>query len=709
MQGLIVAYLVSAVGIATVAFAVLGRNRQPVFQLFSILSFLISAWLIGQMLVDINASSARAVLGASLALANFLGPAAVLFAYSYPSGRIMPRKYYPYLVPALFFVPFSFSSALLGTSAPGTDGFVFAPGPLYLWQTIVLVLYVVFALILLLRRYQQSNALVRNRILLLLVALAIALLGSVIAGFVLSESQAGQIIRPISFLAMLAIIAYAMVYKGLFDIRLAVTRSIGYTLAILAIGVAYGALIFIVSNTVLNYALPLRVQIVLMVAAGAAALFFPYVKRNFDKATNRLFYQDAYDTGELIDRLNGIFVSTVDIRRLIQKTEQVLSETLKVSYARIVVHRASGDLVNEDNMRTFRLIMNKKGVERALRKAPGGVLVTDQLADGDPVRHAVDAGRVGMMIRMPANDRSASDIANFIILGDKLSGSGFTVQDVRAMSTIAKGLQVGLRNALQFEEIQQFNETLKQRVDDATQELQEANERLKVLDRNKDDFISMASHQLRTPLTSVKGYLSMVLEGDAGKLTAVQRKMIEQAFTSSQRMTYLISDLLNLSRLKTGKFVISATDVSLAELVKQEIAQLERMADAGGVELDVDMPAETIALQLDETKVRQVIMNLVDNAIYYTPRGGKITVRLTQTAKAVELRVIDTGIGVPKDEQHKLFTRFYRAANAKRTRPDGTGIGLYMVKKAVVAMGGAVIFDSTEGKGSIFGFSFPIK
>jgi signal transduction histidine kinase len=109
---------------------------------------------------------------------------------------------------------------------------------------------------------------------------------------------------------------------------------------------------------------------------------------------------------------------------------------------------------------------------------------------------------------------------------------------------------------------------------------------------------------------------------------------------------------------------------------------------------------------LDETKIRQVVMNFLDNALYYTPSGGRVTVELKATDKTIEYLVTDSGIGIPKDEQHNLFTKFYRASNASKMRPDGTGLGLYMVKKVIVAQGGTILFNSVEGEGSTFGFSF---
>lgn len=238
-------------------------------------------------------------------------------------------------------------------------------------------------------------------------------------------------------------------------------------------------------------------------------------------------------------------------------------------------------------------------------------------------------------------------------------------------------------------------------------QLKKSNDKLKALDEAKDEFISMASHQLRTPLTSIKGYLSMVLEGDVGEVSSQQKEMLNQAFVSSQRMVYLIADLLNVSRMQTGKFVIELKDTYLPDVIEAELAQLKETVKARGLTLEFNKPESFPTLQLDETKIRQVIMNFVDNAVYYTPAGGAITITLVEKPKSIEYLVHDTGIGVPKALQHKLFTKFYRAENAQKARPDGTGLGLYMAKKVIIASGGAIIFKSKEGMGSTFGFTFP--
>ena len=294
-------------------------------------------------------------------------------------------------------------------------------------------------------------------------------------------------------------------------------------------------------------------------------------------------------------------------------------------------------------------------------------------------------------------------IIGFLGLSKRVQGR-YNERDVQALATIGVELAIAIQNARYVQKIQTFNDSLRSEVEQATAELRASNKKLKLIDQTKDEFISLTSHQLRTPLTTIKGYISMLLDGDAGEVSPQQRKLLEEVFNSSQRMVHLISDFLNISRIQTGKFEIELSEANLAEILDEEIDQLRIGATSRQLILNYTKPANFPMLQIDESKLRQVMMNFIDNAIYYSPAGSEITVTLSCTTSTVEFRVVDRGIGVPKAEQHKLFTKFSRASNARKQRPDGTGIGLFMAKKVIVALGGAIIFQSEEGKGSTFGF-----
>ncbi len=331
------------------------------------------------------------------------------------------------------------------------------------------------------------------------------------------------------------------------------------------------------------------------------------------------------------------------------------------------------------------------------------MLVADELPEGDRKR-VLDAHN----LRLSSLLRTREGIVGYLLLGDKLSGDIYSSQDVNVIEIASQELAVAIQNAKAYAEIQAFNATLQERVNHATARLRVANAHLKELDRAKDEFISMASHQLRTPLTTIKGYLSMILEGDAGRVTPMQKEFLEYAFAGSERMVNLISDLLNVSRLSAGRFIIQpkATDILL--MVRDEIRQLDSHAAAKNLKLQLEAPEQMPLANIDEGKTRQVVMNFIDNAIYYT-QSGSVTVAVTPLEHSFRLEVRDTGIGVPKDAQKHLFTKFFRADNAQGVRPDGTGLGLYLAKRVVEDQGGTIIFKSVVGEGSVFGFELPYE
>ncbi|HVA10854.1 MAG TPA: HAMP domain-containing sensor histidine kinase, partial [Candidatus Dormibacteraeota bacterium] len=463
------------------------------------------------------------------------------------------------------------------------------------------------------------------------------------------------------------------------------------------------------SDLIFHLHFPVGVQIFIAAATAVASLSFASIKSFFDRVTNKLFFRDSYDTQVFFDEFNQTLVATYELDQLLKESVKIIEQNIKPAHCQFVINKtantegrimgtANKPALTEDDL---------QAIKEAIGKTHSKLIVADELeARHEALQKQLRTKDIVLAATLSSSSSGSKTEVGYFLLGPKKSGNLYSSQDVKVLEIVANELAIAIQNALRFEEIQNFNITLQGKVEEATRKLRRANEKLKTLDETKDDFISMASHQLRTPLTSVKGYISMVLEGDAGKITPKQQEMLGQAFFSSQRMVYLIADLLNISRLKTGKFIIEPSRVNLADVVEQELGQLKETAASRSLKLSYDKPEGFPDLMLDETKTRQVIMNFVDNAIYYTPTGGHITVRLVNNPTTIELRVEDDGIGVPKSEQPHLFTKFYRAGNARKARPDGTGLGLFMAKKVVVAQGGSIVFESQEGSGSTFGFVF---
>ena len=235
-----------------------------------------------------------------------------------------------------------------------------------------------------------------------------------------------------------------------------------------------------------------------------------------------------------------------------------------------------------------------------------------------------------------------------------------------------------------------------------------SNQQLQRLDEAKNEFISMASHQLRTPLTSIKGYLDMLLQGDLGPVRPTQKAVLREAFSSSERMVQLINDFLSISRLQTGTFTMNRQLASLSDIVRSEVALLKVVAKQRNIVLSVHIDEDVPTLDIDAEKLRQVVMNMIDNAIFYSKERTTVNVSLCCNTQEGVFTVEDQGIGVPKAEQSGVFGKFFRASNARKRRPDGTGVGLFLARKVVLEHGGSMIFTSKENKGSTFGFRLPL-
>ncbi len=231
--------------------------------------------------------------------------------------------------------------------------------------------------------------------------------------------------------------------------------------------------------------------------------------------------------------------------------------------------------------------------------------------------------------------------------------------------------------------------------------------RQKEVDRMKTEFVSVASHQLRTPLSAVRWYGEMLLTGDAGKMNEEQHKFVEQMYDSSIRMIKLVNSLLNVSRIESGRIQIDPEPTDLGDLVDGVFEELYPRILAKDLRAVVTKHPKLGKVNVDPRLIREVYANILTNAVKYTPEGGEIGVSITIEKDAILTKISDNGLGIPRRQQEKIFTRFFRADNVVSTHQDGTGLGLYITKAIVESSGGKVWFESEENKGTTFWFTIP--
>lgn len=506
---------------------------------------------------------------------------------------------------------------------------------------------------------------------------------------------------PLATTIFFLFVIYAIVKHRLFDIKFAVTRSIAYLLIIATMISLFSVGLFGIIDVVFRgHQNEFLRQVLSIILVTPLALSFQSIKRFFDRITNKLFYRDSYDLQEVLDNIGNVVVSEINLHNILNNTRKILSDALKSSFIEFILLKDNEPYFEATDNNV--LIRNLTHVIHQMKDQHSELLVADEMSYDNVFHKKLTESGIAISLRL----KTQRQTVGYILVGDKLSGEVYNNIDKNLLLIAANELAVTIQNALRFQEIENFNATLQLKIVEATNQLRRSNEKLKSLDEAKDDFISLASHQLRTPLTTIKGYISMLLEGDAGDpLNPTEKKFLQQSFVSSQRMVALIADLLNLSRMKTGKFLIEAQPCNLADITEEEVNQLIETASSRQIELSFKKPEHFPSLMIDEIKIRQVIMNFIDNSIYYTPRQGKIVVELINKPQRVDLTVTDNGIGVPRNVQYNLFHKFFRADNAKKARPDGTGLGLFMAKKVIIAHGGVIIFKSEENVGSVFGFS----
>jgi len=241
----------------------------------------------------------------------------------------------------------------------------------------------------------------------------------------------------------------------------------------------------------------------------------------------------------------------------------------------------------------------------------------------------------------------------------------------------------------------------------ARRALSEQNKRLRELDRLKDEFLSLVSHELRTPLTSIRGYLDLVLDGEAGEINPEQRRFLEAVERNSGRLLRLVGDLLFVAQADAGRLSLERASVDLSELAAHCVEEAAPAATEKSVSL-VLLAESVPSLVGDRGRLAQVLDNLVSNALKFTPEGGTVQVRTSAHYEHVVLEVEDTGIGIPQDDQPRLFDRFFRSAVAEDQAIPGTGLGLAIVKAIVEAHSGRISISSREGVGTTFRVELPL-
>jgi len=521
-------------------------------------------------------------------------------------------------------------------------------------------------------------------------------------------------IYPVYYLlgvAFVIITAYAIVTHRLMDIKLVLRKSFVYLAPLSTILLSATAINYVFIRT-LTY-VPSWLNVVILILAVSS--FIP-LKNFYYRLANKYFFSSLYDSQQVIANLSDKLRSTLDVKKICNFISQTLINSFHAKAVGILIYDEKKGEYSVQHNNGFKIDKRKKfkgdkNLHNLFIKHSKSVVIEEIK------RHAIYKQskpiinlliNLGVEILTPLNIKNKT--VGLIVLGPKESNDMYNNEDLQVLEVIGAQAAIALQNAFLYEESLKFSQKLKREVERATKDLREANIHLRQLDKAKTEFISITSHQLRTPLSGIKGYLSMLLENDFGRLNQEQRKVISDVFKNTDRLVRLVNLFLNVSRIESGRLKLEKTKFDFIELIKESIREMQTEAEKKNLKLEfIKSKKVKLAITADKDKLQDVILNLIDNAIKYTPQG-KITVKVEEVGKMVRTSVKDTGVGIAPEEAHELFTKFTRGKKISQVNTTGAGLGLFIAKKIVELHKGKIWVKSEgEGKGSEFVFEIPIK
>lgn len=607
---------------------------------------------------------------------------------------------------SLIFLIIDFTPYFIADVRPELS-FPFWPTPAPLFNVFLPVWFflVVYSTYLLVKFYKISSTIKKNQIKYILIGTILGYIGGSTNYFLwygIPIMPYGNILASV----YVGTVAYAIVKHHLMDIKIALRRSSVFLASVSLVIIMAAAIKYVFDNWFSYYSVFGRPLILI-----TAVFIFPPLKNKFYGLANKYFFSSLYDSGEVIAALSERLRSTLTAEKIYEYIYGALAGAFHAKAFNILIYnektkRYTAQYNNDFNLDSKKGLPEDKVLTRMFIKK-NQPIITEDADSMDELRGNKTIAllkKTGIEILAPLNVKDKT--IGLIALGKKESGDMYNDDDLKVLETAGAQAAIALENALLYKESKNFGVKLEKEVERATRDLRQANEQLKKLDAAKSEFISIASHQLRTPLTVIKGYISMMLDGNFGVLTGPEKESLEKVFSSNERLIQLVENLLDVSRIESGQFEFSFKQADLNKLVADAADKLAGEAKEKNLILEYKPPAKPLPLlKLDQEKIKQVILNLIDNGIRYTKQGSVI-ITLELLKNKVKFCVSDSGMGIAPEDMINMFKKFSRGSGTSLVYTEGVGLNLYVARITIEAHQGKIWAES-EGKGSKFCFELP--
>jgi signal transduction histidine kinase len=464
-----------------------------------------------------------------------------------------------------------------------------------------------------------------------------------------------------------------------------------------------GAVFVLISLIVIYFISPQNTLATLIFLSFVFALIFSPIRYGLEELVRQLFPGTDYNSHELIKRLNTISYSTLTRQELSRHFFRQLKAGIDAGKIAFIFLESG----NQYHIRANAEYLEMKTITDAEVRQ----LIYFTQNQHEVISRFSDAAsktitkrlNIKLIVPLTVNGK----LTGLLLLGPTTHKHRYTTKDSKVLSAIAPKVGFAIQNSLEYERVSRNNKGLITTLEQTNDKLRRANRQLKHDDKLKDEFVYIATHELKNPVTAMKGYLALIEEGNYGQIPEKLQMPLNQISSSNQQLVTLLNNLLQIARTEAQQLSLQTQPVVICDIINQVTQDLKPLFDQKKLTLDHSCPNTAVTVMADRERLREIINNLVSNAIKYSTEGA-ITVTHEIVQDKLITHVKDEGVGISKTDQKKIFTRFFRVEEEAAKGIPGTGLGLFLAKQLIEKMGGQISFKSKLGQGSVFSITLPL-
>lgn len=705
--------------LALVPFVLKGHFKSLTHRLF--LLYLLLMTLYGSLIFAMRSSQTleQAFFWEKGVLASASLMAVIFYHFTVRFSHINTRKW---VLPSVYmicviFILISRTDLIIRGMQSKPYGYAPISEPIFYVLLLFAYTMMVLSLFNLIRNIKKSPlAEQRNRSAYIIVGMSFSLLGGLLDVLPILglPSYPGAIIGNIVFCLLTTI---AIVKYNLLDILVVLRKSVVYFLASALFALPFIAVFVLVTFIAPEARFPVWGYIVLLILL---ALGFPRLWQIIQSWVDRLFYRERYDYLKALEIFGLNTQSVTNSTELSSTMVTLLAGATRSSSVYLLQPLPPSDdyvkLVSAgvDNPDADVRLSSKSPIVSWLKQSDAILFYRD--IDIEPQLQSVAIEEKNALqwvgtelivpLKAPTNQLSA-----VLVLGKKISGQPYTIEDKQLIYTLSSQMATNLENAHLYKISQQElaeRKRMERKLIVQQQQLVEKTQELEKANHAKSAFLANMSHELRTPLNAIIGFSQLMTDEVLGEINEEQKQALEDVLDSSKHLLNLINDILDLSRIESGRIELSPENIDLADAIKSVVEIMRPVLDSRKHKIAINIKEKLPEVRCDKSKINQILLNLLSNANKFTPAGGKIWIETKVNNNSCQVTVSDNGIGIKKEEQEQIFEPFNRGDIPPDEAIEGTGLGLALTRQFVEMSGGKIWVESEYGKGSRFSFTLPL-